>query len=142
MAELHSLTDYEPKLLLAFGESVRGNRRFTDFLMKNGFPELGALSGAINSDTEALQWLLDNGYPEFGVLSNAIDGEDHAIAWLEKYHCDFLSLFAAACRQEKEAMNWFVANDLQLFIGLIRIIQDVLLFQSWDSSDVHKLRKS
>lgn len=142
MPELHSLLDYEPKVLLAWGESLKGDRKFTDFLMLNGFPELAALTGAIHSDTDALKWLFDNGYPEFGVLSDAIDDEDEAIAWLEKYHCDFLSKFAAACRKEDEAIKWFVDNKLDIFILFIRTIHDILLFQSWDSSDVHRRRRS
>lgn len=142
MAELHSLTDYDAKLLLAFGESLKLNKKFTDFLLNNGFPELAALSSAINSDTDALQWLLDNGYPEFAVLSNAIDNEEAAIAWLEKYNCDFLSKFAGACRKEDEAVKWFVANDLQIYIRLIKIIHEILLQQALASDDVHKLRMS
>lgn len=142
MAELHSLEDYDVKLLLAFGESLKLDKKFTDFLLRNGFPELAALSSAINSDTDALQWLLDNGYPEFAVLSNAIDGEEAAIEWLKRYHCDFLSRFAAACRKEDEAVKWFVVNDLQLYIRLIKIIQQLLLDQALASDDVHKLRMS
>lgn len=139
---LHSLLDYEPKILLAFGESLKGDRRFTYFLTDNGFHELAALSCAIHSDTEALDWLLkQSSYPEFGVLSNAIDGEEHAIKWLEHYHCDFLSRFAAACRKDDEAIKWFAENHLDIFILLIRTIHDILLHQSWDSSDVHRMRR-
>lgn len=138
---LHCLTDYEPKVLLAFGESLKGKRKFTDFLLHNGFPELSALSAAIHSDTEALDWLLHNGYPEFAVLSDAIDDEEGAILWLKHYKYDFLSTFAAACRKEDDAIKWFVDNDLRIFILLIRTIHDILLFQSWDSSDIHKMRR-
>jgi hypothetical protein len=31
---------------------------------------------------------------------------------------------------------------LRVFILLIRTIHDILLFQSWDSSDIHKRRRS
>ena len=136
------LTDYDVKLLLALNESLKGKRVFTDFFINNGFPELAALSAAIHSDTDALQWLLDNGYPEFAVLSNAIDGEENAIAWLLNYKLDFLSVFAAACRQDDEAIKWFAQQDLFVFITLIRTIHDILRFQSWDSSDIHKIRRS
>lgn len=142
MASLHCLSDYEPRLLLAFGESLKGNKKISDFLLHNGFPELTALSSAIHSDTDALNWLLNNGYPEFAVLSNAIDNEEHAIAWLERYHCKFLSLFAAACRKEDDAIKYFVDNKLDIYVMLIRIIHDILLYQSWDASDVHKIRRS
>jgi len=139
---VHCLTDYEPKILLAFGESLKGEKKFSDFLLQNGFPELSALSAAINSDTEALDWLLKNGYPEFAVLSNAIDNEEHAIQWLKRYKLDFLSIFAAACRKEDPAIKWFAEKDLRIFILLIKTIHDILLFQSWDSSDIHKIRRS
>ncbi|MCK9339406.1 MAG: hypothetical protein GX587_16175 [Bacteroidales bacterium] len=142
MKVLHSLADYEPKILLAFGESLKGDRKFTDFLMTNQFQELAALSGAINSDTDALNWLLQSDFPEFGVLSNAIDGEDNALEWLKKYNCDFLLKFALACQKNDQAIKWFVDNDLRIFILLIRTIHDILLHQSWDSSDIHKIRRS
>ncbi len=139
-SHLHCLTDYDPKILLAFGESLKGDKKFTDFLMQNGFPELGALSAAIHSSTDALDWLLKNGYPEFAVLSHAIDSENEAIAWLLKYNCHFLSVFAAACRKEEKAIKWFVDNQQELFISIIKTIHKELLFQSWDSSDVHRRR--
>jgi len=139
---MHCLTDYDVKLLVALNESLKGKRRFTDIFMQGGYPELAALSAAIHSDTDALQWLLDNGFPEFAVLSNAIDGEEHAIVWLIKHKLHFLSIFAAACRQEDVAIKWFAERDLLVFISLIRTIHDVLRFQSWDSSDVHKIRRS
>ena len=141
MAQLHSLTDYDTKLLLAFLEGLKGDKKFLDFLIANNFAELAALANAINSDTEALDWLLKKSdYPEFGVLSNAIDGEENAIEWLKKYQCDFLLKFALACQKDDEAIRWVVANDLKLFIMIIQRIHEILLFQSWDSSDVHRRR--
>lgn len=143
MPVLHSLTDYDVKLLLAFLEALKGDKKFLDFLFNNGYPELAALANAINSDTDALDWLIkQSGYPEFGVLSNAIDGEDNAIEWLRKYKCDFLLRFALACQKDDEAIKWFVANDLKIFILIIQRIHEILLFQSWDSSDVHRRRYS
>jgi hypothetical protein len=139
---MHSLTDYDVKLLLALNESLKGKRVFTDFFVHNGFPELAALSNAIHSDTDALQWLFDNGYPEFAVLSNAIDNEPHAIAWLDRYNCSFLATFAAACRKDDGAIKWFADKQLFVFIMLICTIHDILKFQSWDSSDIHKIRRS
>jgi hypothetical protein len=141
VAKLHSLTDYDTKLLLAFLEGLKGDKKFLDFLIANNFAELAALANAINSDTEALDWLLrKSNYPEFGVLSNAIDGEENAIEWLKKYQCDFLLKFALACRKDDEAIKWFAERDLKLFIMIIQRIHEILLFQSWDSSDVHRRR--
>ena len=139
---MNCLTDYDVKLLVILDESLKGKRKFTHLFMQGCYPELAALSAAIHSDTEALEWLLNNGYPEFAILSNAIDGEDCAIEWLEKNNCYFLSVFAAACRQDDEAIRWFAQQNLLVFISLIRTIHDVLKFQSWDSSDIHKFRRS
>lgn len=141
MPQLHCLTDYDPKLLLAFLEGLKGDKKFLDFLIANNFAELAALANAINSDTDALDWLLkQSNYPEFGVLSNAIDGEENAIAWLKKYKCDFLLKFALACQKDDEAIRWFAERDLKLFLMIIQRIHDILLFQSWDSSDIHRRR--
>lgn len=85
---------------------------------------------------------MKNGYPEFAVLSDAIDGVPQAIEWLAKYKLHFLSIFAAACRKEDAAIKWFADNDLRVFILIIRTIHDVLMWQSWDSSDIHKFRRS
>ena len=139
---MHCISEYDVKLLMAFNESLKGKRIFTEILLKGGFPELAALSGAILSDTDAWKWLMNNGYPEFAALSDAIDDEDGAIAWLKQYNLNFMSTFSAACRQEKDAIQWFADNDLLVFIMLIRTIHDVLRFQSWDSSDIHRQRRS
>ena len=127
---------------MAFGESLKGKRAFTQYFMENNLPELAALSAAIHSDEKALDWLLKNGFPEFAVLSNAIDGEPHAIAWLDKHNAKMLSLFAAACRKDDRAILWMVQQKLDLLLHLVRIIHDVLKFQSWDASDIHKRRRS
>jgi hypothetical protein len=136
----HCLTDYDPKILLALGESLKGDIKFTDFLFQNGYPELAAFSAAVHSNTDALHWLLKSNYPEFGVLSNAIDGEENAIIWLQKNELDFLSIFAAACRKDDLAIRWFVENKLDIFLMMIRTIHNELLHQSWDSSDIHRRR--
>jgi hypothetical protein len=135
------LSNYDPKILLALNESLKGAGGFTDFLFHNGFPELAAFSAAVHSNTDALQWLLKNNYPEFGVLSDAIDGEENAIQWLQDNQLKFMLLFAAACRKEDRAIRWFVVHKLDLFLMIIRTIHDELLHQSWDSSDIHKRRK-
>ncbi len=139
---MHCLTDYDTKVLIAFNLSLQGEKQFSEFLLHNGFPELEALAEAIHSNIQALEWLAANGYPEFAVLSNAIDDEPEAIAWLQKYHCDFLTRFAAACRKDVEAMRWFAERDLKLFVIIISNIQRILMYQSWDSSDIHKFRRS
>lgn len=136
------LSDYDVKILLAFGQALSGERPFSDFLLHNGFAELAALAAAIHSDEDALKWLLKNKHPEFAVLIGAIDGEEKAMAWLKKYNFDFLLRFALACRKNDEAIKWFVQNDLKVYIQLIQMIHNILQKQIDDSADVHKRRRS
>ena len=85
---------------------------------------------------------MKNGYPEFAALSDSIDDEDEATEWLKRYHCDFLSVFAAACRKEEEAKQWFRDRDLKMYLLLIDTIQRILLQQALDASNVHKIRRT
>ena len=137
----HCLTDYDVKVLMGFNMCLQKKKNFMELYMK-AFPELAALAASVNSDTEAFDWLLANGYPEFAALSDSIDDEDEATEWLERYHYDFLSLFAAACRQDTSAMQWFRERDLKMYLLLIDTIQRILLQQSLDASNVHKLRRT
>ncbi|MBO4402989.1 MAG: hypothetical protein J5792_04805 [Bacteroidales bacterium] len=138
--ERHCLTDYDVKILTGFVMCLQKKQNFMQIYMKS-FPELAALAASINSDTEAFDWLLKNGYPEFAALSDSIDDEDEATEWLERYHYDFLSRFAAACRQDEASIQWFKDRDLKLFIWMIETIQRILLQQSLDASNVHKIRR-
>ena len=52
------------------------------------------------------------------------------------------ALTMVSCRKDDDAIKWFVDNKLDIFILFIRTIHDILLFQSWDSSDVHRMRRS
>ena len=137
----HCLTDYDVKVLMGFNMCLQKKKNFMELYLQ-AYPELAALAASVNSDTEAFDWLLKNGYPEFAALSDSIDDEDEATEWLERYHYDFLSLFAAACRQDTSAMQWFRDRDLKMFLLLIDTIQRILLQQSLDASNVHKLRRT
>jgi len=86
--------------------------------------------------------LIKNKFAEFAVLVSANDGEENALAWLKKYNFDFLLKFALACRKNDDAINWFVQNDLKVFIQLIQMIHNILQQQIDDSADVHKRRRS
>ncbi len=126
---------------MGFNMCLQKKKNFMELYMQ-AFPELAALAASVNSDTEAFDWLLKNGYPEFAALSDSIDDEDEATEWLERYHYDFLSLFAAACRQDEAALQWFRERDLKMYLLLIDTIQRILLQQSLDASNVHKLRRT
>ena len=54
--------------------------------MKNGYPELCALSNAIKGDREAKEWLMKNGFPQYAAFDSVIDEEEEAEKWLAKNH--------------------------------------------------------
>ena len=126
---------------MGFNMCLQKKKNFMELYLQ-AYPELAALAASVNSDTEAFDWLLKNGYPEFAALSDSIDDEDEATEWLERFHYDFLSLFAAACRQDEAALQWFRERDLKMYLLLIDTIQRILLQQSLDASNVHKLRRT
>ena len=51
---------------------------FFDWLMRNGYPELGALSRTIQGDTDAKDWLMEHGFPHLAAIDSAIDKEAKA----------------------------------------------------------------
>ena len=55
--------EYPAKVLLVWGEAISGHVGLRDWLMKNGYPELGIFTFALRNKKEARQWLMDNGQP-------------------------------------------------------------------------------
>ena len=56
---------------------------FFEWLMRNGYPELGALSRTIQGDHEAKDWLMEHGFPRLAAIDSVIDKEAKAEEWLE-----------------------------------------------------------
>jgi hypothetical protein len=127
-----SLLHYDVKILLALLESLKGSKKFFHFLMDNGYVELAAWSNAVRGDVNALHWLFDNGYGNLGVLSNAIDGEKKAVMWTLNSKDEFMINFSAACRKDKDSIDWLRKNDLQIFILMVKEIQEILEVQVKD----------
>lgn len=137
------ISEYDVKILLALSESLKGNKKFADWFIANGYPELAAFSAAVHSDEEALKWLLTKSkHPELGILSNAIDDEPNALEWLKRHNATLMFLFARACRKDDFAVKWFAERDLKPLILLIKVIQEIIQKQIDDSADVYKFRRS
>jgi hypothetical protein len=138
-SEQQTMTDlfnYPPKILLAFGEAIDGNRVIHDWLVKNGYPELGALAYAIRGSDEAFTWLLQNGFPHMAALDSAIDEKPQAYKWLKENNFPNHIVFADACQNKREAVDWFMKNRLQL---LFRITQRIRILRDNVTFDYHKL---
>ncbi len=129
---------YPAKILLAFGESLKDNKEIHNWLLKNGYPELAALSNSINGSTKAFDWLLKN-YPHLAALDHAIDGFEAPIPWLLKHGFKFYVIFARACQNKADALRYLQKNDLQIYLHLVAIIQKCLELKE---PDYHKKRFS
>ena len=130
------MLDYHPKIILAFGETISGNEEIFEWLMNNGYTELGALSKAIRGSEEAFKWLMDNGYPHFAAFDSAIDGDKKAYDWLIANEYTFLALFSQACNKRADAINWLNENQLSIFV---RVAEKIHGFRDSQQFDYHKI---
>ena len=132
-----SLAKYDPKVLMAFGETfTEEDGAFLNWLLKNGYPELAALSSAIRGSEEALSWLLNNKYRHYAALDAAIDGKQDAYNWLLTNGHDILALFTDAVNKKPDAVRWFNKHNLQIFNHLAKKIN---IFRDNQTFDYHKL---
>ena len=75
---------YSPKILIAWKQSIAGDKRIRNWLTENGYKELGIFCYALKNDFKAKDWLFKNGYPHLLALINAAEGDQKALLWLSK----------------------------------------------------------
>ena len=111
------MLNYPAKILIAFGETIKGNDEILMWLFRNGYPELAALSRSIRGSREAFEFLLKN-HVRLAALDAAIDNDAKAYLWLRKHGHDFDLIFADACRAKPAAIAWLRDRKLDAFIAL------------------------
>lgn len=131
-------TAYPQKILLAWAESIKGNKKITEWLMKNGYPELGIFSHALRNQDAARKWLTDHKYLHLMALINGAEGSEEAIEWLNKYNFPLLAKVAAAGDNDIEAFQWLRARDV-LFAKIALEIKKVKNEIEDQNVDPHKL---
>ena len=131
------MLQYPVKVLLAFGETFSENEGLLNWLLQNGYPELGALSSAIRGSEEAYLWLIKNGFRELAALDSAIDDNKQAYEWLNINKHFFLAVISDACHNEAEAIAWLVKNDLQVFLNIAAKIRFFRDNQTFDHHKIH-----
>ena len=73
------MTRYPVKILMAFGCTFEpGSDEIFEWLMKNGYPELGAFSRAIQGEAKAKEWLMKNGFLQLVAIDSVIDKDENA----------------------------------------------------------------
>jgi len=103
--------NYSNKILVAWGEAISGNSEIRDFLIKNGYKELGVFCFALTNDRKSIQWLIQNGYPHLSALIKASEGDNIALKWLHDYKMDLLKFMALAIQGDKNALKWLNNKD-------------------------------
>ncbi len=131
-------TQYPSKILIAWSEAINGNRKIREWLMRNGYKELGVFTYALNNKEDARQWLFKH-EPHLMALINGAEGKDDAIEWLQKYGFTTLAYMARAGDGYEEAFQWLLDQRLRDLYIVAKRIKQVKFDIEDDHNDPHKL---
>ena len=128
---------YPAKILVAWGEAISGNATIRDWLIKNGYPELGIFVFALYLKADARKWLLENRQPHLMAVISGIEGDPKALEWLEAH--DFLMLRKVAeCGGDEEAFQWLLNKGHRELAMLGLKMWSVKMQIEDDNRDPHK----
>ena len=96
---------YPVKVLVAWGEAISGNRELRDWLLGNGFPELGLFVHAMHNQQSAREWLQQEGFPELMALCCGTEVDARAVQWLLNHGHITLANMARAADNDDDAMR-------------------------------------
>lgn len=131
--------EYPVKIIIAWGEAISGNAKIRDWLISNGYPELGLFSFALRNDENARQWLIDNNFPHFMALINGAEGNPNALLWLEKYGLTVFLNMAKAADNDEQALRWLKRlkdPEWAVIAERMCIVKNQIEF---DNNDVHRI---
>ena len=133
-------TEYPAKILLAWGEAISGNTQIRDWLIKNGFPELGIFVFALHLKADARKWLMEHGHPHLMAVIRGVEGENKALEWLEVH--DMLVLRKVAeCGGDEEAFQWLLKNEHRELAMLGLKMWSIKMQIEDDHNDPHKFSR-
>jgi hypothetical protein len=132
--------DYPTKILVAWGEAISGNGEIRDWLMQNGYPELGLFTFALNNDEKALEWLIKNNFPHLAALINGMEGNKQALQWLSLNNFEMLKSMALAGDNDKKSTEFLMQKDKLLAMLAIKMGAVKNEIES-DNNDAHKISK-
>ncbi|MEN8927474.1 MAG: hypothetical protein ABF242_06585 [Flavobacteriales bacterium] len=132
---------YPPKILLAWGEAISGNREIRDWLGKNGYPELYTFVFALYLKEDARNWLMKNNYPHLLAMIQGVERNKKALAWLQKNEFEVLYHMALAGDGEEASLKWLVKKhrDFAHIAMKIKKVKDGI---QDDHDDPHKMSRS
>ncbi|MEO8734766.1 MAG: hypothetical protein ABI373_10590 [Flavobacteriales bacterium] len=133
-------SEYPAKILLAWGEAISGDPRIRDWLIKNGYPELGISVFALHLKADARKWLMENGHPHLMAVIRGIEGDEKALQWLEAH--DMLVLRKVAeCGGDEEALQWLLNKGHRELAMLGLKMWSIKMQIEDDHNDPHKFSR-
>lgn len=130
---------YPAKVMLAWGEAISGNAKIRDWLIQNGYPELGIFVFALHLKDDARKWLTDNGFPHLMAMINGVEGNPNALLWLRKYNYPVLEKMALVGDGDEEALNWLLDNGHKEFAMIAKRIEAVKDEIEANNNDPHRI---
>ncbi len=109
---------YPAKVLLAWGEAISGNRQLLDWLMKNGYQELGMTCHALRLADTARAWLINNGQPHLMALVSGSEGDENAVLWLHRFGYTYLADVASGADNDDEAIQRLMKAEQREWAGV------------------------
>lgn len=131
-------TEYPAKVLLAWGEAISGNIGLRDWLIKNGYPELGIFTFALRNKDDARVWLMKNGHPHLLAIITAVEGDQRALDWLGHNNMNVLRQVSLAGDGDETAFQWLVDHGHRELAVIGRKIMIVKQQIDEDNRDPHK----
>lgn len=128
---------YPPKVIVAWAEAINGNQEIRNWLISNGFAELGLFVYALHLQREAREWLMKNGFPHLMALINGAEGNPNALLWLRKHGFDVLEKVALAGDNDDDALLWLMRNELKDMALVAQRIREVKNDIERRNSDIH-----
>tara|TARA_B110000285_G_C15141295_1_gene630913 strand:+ start:5958 stop:6440 length:483 start_codon:yes stop_codon:yes gene_type:complete len=128
---------YSPKIIMAWSQSISGNKEITTWLNTNGYKELAMATSAILLKDEARDWLQKNGFPHLLAMINGAEGNASAQQWLKTHGFETLYHIAQAVESEPDSWRWLkenVTQDLFILAQSIKKIKDKI---EENHNDIH-----
>lgn len=134
-------TQYPSKIILAWAEAVKGNQQIREWLMKNGYPELGIFVHALHNQDDAREWLMENDHPQLMALINGAEGNKNALLWLRNFGMDVLEKVALVADNNEDALGWLIMNDYKDFAKLALHMRFIKNEIDDDNADPHRFSR-
>lgn len=139
--KLQLKTTYPAKVLIAWGEAIGGNKKIREWLINNGYRELGVFVFALNNKDDAKMWLMENGHQHLAATIAGAEGKKDAVEWLKNYKFDVLAHVALTGDGSEESFKWLIANGHREMAIVAKKIEEVKDMIERDNSDVHRISR-